>query len=178
MTEVLVAYCNATTRQLARYAWLAPLVVRLVFGYFWLETGWAKLHNLDGFGARFVNWGIPYPHFSAAVSAWTEFLGGGLIMLGLFTRLVAVPMIINMIVAIGLVVIKNVSDLDGFVELDEVVYILIFFYLAMMGPGKISLDNLLARWLGIEPANAREASSRSDLYPAVVALRAGNSWLD
>ena len=160
MTESLAAYCKATLGLLARFAWLAPLVVRLVFGYFWLETGWAKLHNLDGFGARFVDWGIPLPYFSAAVSAWTEFLGGGLIMLGLFTRLVSVPMIINMIVAIGLVVIKNVSDLDGFVELDEVVYILIFLYFLAAGPGAISLDTLLARWLGIETPDVRAAITR------------------
>src|SRR3546814_13482569 len=70
----------------ARLDWLAPLLVRLVFGYFWLETGWAKLHNLDGFAARFVQWGIPFPELSATVSAGMEFIGGLLLMLGLLTR--------------------------------------------------------------------------------------------
>jgi len=129
--------------------WLGPLVVRLFFGYFWLETGWAKLHNLDGFTARFVGWGIPFPAFSAAASAWVELIGGALIMLGLFTRLTAIPMIVNMIVAIALVVIKNVHGFDDLIELDEFVYILIFFWLLMAGPGKASLDTLINRWLGI-----------------------------
>lgn len=151
MREFLSIYCNAALRVLARFAWLAPLVVRIMFGYFWFETGWAKWHNLDGFTARFVDWGVPFPDVSAALSAWTELMGGGLIMLGLFTRLIAIPMIINMIVAIVLVVIKNVGGIDAFVELDEVVYILLFFWLLMAGPGKVSLDALLARWLGIEP---------------------------
>jgi hypothetical protein len=70
--EFLFIYCNAALRVPARLAWLAPLV-RVVFGYFWLETGWAKLHNLDGFTARFLDWGVPYPGFNAALSAWTEF---------------------------------------------------------------------------------------------------------
>ena len=39
---------------------------------------------------------------------------------------------------------------DDFVELDEVVYMLIFFWLLMAGPGRYSLDHLLARSLGIE----------------------------
>src|SRR5215469_3171622 len=52
--------------------WLGPLVVRLVFGYFWLETGISKVHNLAGFTQRFAGWGIPFPAFSAALSAWTE----------------------------------------------------------------------------------------------------------
>lgn len=129
--------------------WLGPLMVRLVFGYFWLETGIAKVQNLDGFTQRFIGWHIPHPVFSAALSAWTELLGGLLIMLGLFTRLVCIPMIINMIVAVTLVVSTNLMGLDDYVEADEVVYSLIFFWLLIAGPGKVSLDTLVARWLGI-----------------------------
>lgn len=130
-----------------RFDWLAPLLLRLVFGYFWLETGLAKVHHLDGFTQRFIGWGIPLPALSAGVSAWTELIGGALIMLGLCTRLTMVPMIFNMVVAIALVVIHNVSDLDSFVELDEVLYILVFFWLLMAGPGRVSLDALWRRRL-------------------------------
>jgi len=132
--------------------WLGPLVLRLVFGYFWLETGIAKVHNLDGFTQRFVGWGIPFPAFSAGLSAWTELLGGLLLMLGLCTRLVCIPMLINMAVAVALVVSSNLMGLDDYVEADEIVYSLIFFWLLMAGPGKASLDTLLARGLGIRAA--------------------------
>jgi putative oxidoreductase len=134
---------------LYKIRWLGPLVARLSFGYFWLETGIAKVQNLDGFTQRFMGWGVPFPAFSAGLSAWTELVGGALIMLGLFTRLINIPMIINMIVAIVLVVSANFQGIDEFVEADETVYILIFFWLLMAGPGKVSLDTLLARWLGI-----------------------------
>ena len=150
MQDTIAKLCNAALRVLDRWTDVGPLVVRIVFGYFWFETGLAKVQNLDGFTNRFVEWGIPFPHFNAALSAWTELIGGALIFLGLFTRLTAVPMIINMIVAIALVVIKNVGSIDDFVELDEVVYILIFFWLLMAGPGRYSLDHPLARALGIE----------------------------
>ena len=150
MKETIAKLCGAALRVLDRWTDLGPLVARVVFGYFWFETGLAKVQNLDGFANRFVEWGIPFPHFNAALSAWTELIGGALIFLGLFTRLTAVPMIINMIVAIALVVIKNVGSVDDFVELDEVVYMLIFFWLLMAGPGRYSLDHLLARSLGIE----------------------------
>ncbi|HEY0179374.1 MAG TPA: DoxX family protein [Dokdonella sp.] len=147
--SAIARVCESVLRRLVRVDWLAPLVVRVVFGYFWFETGWAKLHDLDGFTARFVDWGMPFPAFSAALSAGTELVGGALIVLGLLTRLVAIPMIVNMIVAIALVVIKNVGGVDDFVELDEVVYILIFAWLLIAGPGRASLDALLARRLGI-----------------------------
>lgn len=127
--------------------------MRLSFGYFWLETGWAKLQNLDGFTQRFIGWEIPFPAFSAGLSAWTELIGGALLMLGLFTRLTCIPMAINMIVAIALVVIKNVSGINEFVELDETLYTLIFVWLMLAGPGTASLDYFIARRLGLPIAD-------------------------
>jgi len=149
MREFIVDRCAELLRLIRSLDWLAPLVVRLFFGYFWLETGWAKLHNLDQFTARFVDWQIPFPAFSATLSAGTEFIGGLLIMIGLFTRLTCIPMIFNMVVAIALVVIKNVHGFDDFVELDEFIYILIFFWLLIAGPGKVAVDTLVSRWLGL-----------------------------
>lgn len=149
MRQILAAPASRLLDMLYAGRWLGPLVLRLGFGYFWLETGIAKVHNLDGFTQRFVSWGVPLPAFSATVSAWTDLLGGLLLMLGLFTRLICVPMIINMIVAIALVVSASLSGLDDYVETNEVLYILIFFWLLMAGPGKVSVDTLLARWLGI-----------------------------
>ena len=153
------AFVTRTCEQLlaltVKLDWLAPLTLRLFFGYFWAETGWAKLHNLDGATERFVDWGIPFPAFSATFSAGAEFVGGVLLMAGLLTRVTSIALLINMVVAIAFVVIKNVADFDEFVELDEFVYILIFFWLAMAGPGKASLDTFVARALGLSAASRR-----------------------
>ncbi|MDR3385617.1 MAG: DoxX family protein [Rudaea sp.] len=149
MRHLVINSCQAALNVFAKLQWLAPLVVRLFFGYFWLETGWAKLHNLDGAIARFVDWGIPYAAFNAPLSAGTEFVGGVLLMLGLVTRLTSAVMIFNLIVAIALVVIKNVHGFDDFVELDEFVDILIFFWLIVAGPGTVSLDALIAKRFGL-----------------------------
>ena len=143
MREFIAAKCSALLKLANVLDWLAPLLVRLVFGYFWVETGWAKLHNIPGATERFTEWGIPFPAFSAPFSAGWELLGGLLMVLGLFTRLTMVPMIINMIVALTLVVLPGVHGLDEFVELDEVLYILVFFWLLMTGPGRVSVDHLL-----------------------------------
>ena len=130
---------------LSRLQWLGPLLLRLVFGYFWLETGWAKLHNLDFFVGRFIEWGIPFPQLSATVSGATDLIGGALLMLGLGTRLATVPMLVNMLVALAVVVLPTISGLDEFVELNEVLYVSVLFWLLLAGPGKASLDHLLAR---------------------------------
>jgi putative oxidoreductase len=130
---------------LDRQDWIAQLLVRLFVGYFFVETGWGKLHNLEGFAQRFAGWGIPYPHFNAALSAYTELVGGLLIVFGMATRLATIPMIINMTVAILAVNLKRVSSLDDFVELDEPLYALTFLWLLLSGPGWVSVDYLARR---------------------------------
>src|SRR5271167_1985214 len=124
-------------------SWIPALLARLFIGYFFMETGWGKLHNLDAFAMRFAQWGIPHPAFNAALSAYTEFLGGTLTILGLGMRFVSIPMIINMIVAILSVKLKDVSGLDDFVELDEPLYALSFVWLFFSGAGWLSIDGLI-----------------------------------
>ena len=137
-----------------RLAWLPILLARLFVGYFFLETGWGKIHNLDAMTTRFTEWGIPWPAFNAALSGYTEFLGGLLVLIGLCTRLVSIPMVINMVVAVVAVKMADVASLNDFVELDEPLYALVFFWLIFSGPGPVSVDNLLMqmfrRW-GVKP---------------------------
>ena len=149
MRELIARQSTALLRIADSIQWAGPLMLRIFFGYFWFETGLAKLQNLDGFATRFMHWGIPFPTFSAALSGATDMIGGALLIVGLFTRLAVIPMAVNMVVAILVVVIKNVHGFDEFVELDEFLYILIFFWLLVAGPGKVSLDTLVRRWLGI-----------------------------
>ena len=145
MMRILTA-CLGLARRLH---WLPPLLMRLFVGYFFFETGWGKIHHLDAFAERFAGWGIPYPHFNAVLSAYTELVGGALVVAGLLTRVVAIPLIINMLVAIVTVKMASVSSLNDFVELDEPLYLLSFFWLLIAGPGAASLDLLLARATGI-----------------------------
>jgi putative oxidoreductase len=136
---------------------IPALLMRLFVGYFFMETGWGKIHNLDAFATRFAQWGIPHPAFNAALSAYTEFLGGALTILGLGMRFVSIPMIINMIVAIVTVKLKNVSGLDDFAELDEPLYALSFVWLFFSGAGWLSVDFLLRQF--VDKAISRDSSS-------------------
>ena len=149
MQSASIRFARVARDWLHRHAWLGPLPLRLVFGWFWLETGWAKLHNLEFFAGRFVEWGIPFPTFSATLSGATDLVGGALLLLGLCTRLATIPMIVNMLVALAVVVLPTISTVDEFVELDEVLYVAVLFWLLVAGPGKASLDHLLARRSGL-----------------------------
>ena len=137
--------------------WLAALLTRLFVGYFFFETGWAKVHDLAGFTQRFQQWGIPYPAFNAALSAYTECIGGALTIAGFGTRIVSVAMIINMAVAVLSVKLKNVAGLDDFAELDEPLYALVYLWLLVDGAGLLSVDYLIRA--AVLPAAAPASAS-------------------
>ena len=50
---------------------------------------------------RFTKLGFPVPHFTATADAWLEIVGGTLLLAGFLTRLIAVPFIIEMLVAMA-----------------------------------------------------------------------------
>ena len=138
-------WLRATTL-LTRVQWVPLLLLRLFLGYFFVESGWGKVHNLATFAERFAEWGIPLPHFNAVLSAYTELVGGALLLLGLGARLVALPLAINMAVATISVKLAKVATLNDFVELDEPLYGLVFLLFVFTGAGKASLDALLERF--------------------------------
>jgi putative oxidoreductase len=128
---------------LSKMTWIPALLTRLFVGYFFFTSGWAKAHDLATFTANFQGWGIPYPAFNAALSAYTECIGGALTIAGLGTRFVSIAMIINMAVAVLSVKLKEVSSLSDFTNLDEPLYALTYIWLLFVGAGWASLDGII-----------------------------------
>src|SRR5262245_29701711 len=128
------------------FVWLGPLLARLVVGWSFLWSGWWKLNNLQSFTNDFVDWGIIYPQVLAPFVAGLEFVGGILLLLGLFTRIVAVPLAVVMIVATIVDKSKDLESLASYTDLIETVYLAVFTWLAVAGSGAVSVDRLLLRW--------------------------------
>lgn len=128
-----------------RLFWLAPLVGRLSVGLLFVSTGWGKVHDLAKVTEFFVKLGIPAPGFNAALVAYTELIGGTLLVLGLFTRLAALPLIVTMIVAIFTAKLADIHGLFDLVGAEEFTYLCVLVMLAIIGPGAVSLDALLTR---------------------------------
>ncbi len=140
-----------------RLGWLAPLLARIAVGYVFLMTGWGKLHALDQITNYFRTLGIPYPELQAPFVASVELVCGSMILVGLFTRVAALPLIGTMVVATATAQWPNVENAAGFLGLVEVLYIVFFAWLAIAGPGPISLDALLRPLL----AGEREGREQS-----------------
>lgn len=124
---------------------LGPLIFRLLLAYGFLEPAWNKIQDVHAIGDWFASMNLPAPYFQAWLATLTECLGIILLTLGLGTRIIAIPLIITMIVAI-----KTVHWENGF-SAGNNGYEIPFYYALMLlsliftGSGKISLDYLISR---------------------------------
>ncbi len=128
------------------FAWLPPLVARIVVGWVFMWSGWTKLNNLPKMIENFTEWGIPFPHIMTPLASGIEFFGGLLLLLGLLTRFAAPPLVIVMIVAVVSAKWDQIDSLETLLGFEEVAYMALFGWLAVAGAGPISLDALIKRW--------------------------------
>jgi putative oxidoreductase len=130
---------------LERLRGVALLLGRLAVGLVFLSTGWGTVHNVEKVTEFFTSLHIPAPGLNAVVVGWSELLCGAALVLGLFTRLATFPLIMSMIVAI---LTAKRADIHGFFDLvafEEFTYLVVLTMIAILGPGKLAIDHLLAR---------------------------------
>lgn len=116
---------------------------RIVVAYGFYEPAMQKWSDIGAVAGWFESMSIPFPSLNAYIVASTEFLGVVLLTLGLFTRLISVPLMVIMVVAIVTVHLGNgfSAGNNGF---EIPLYYLLFLALfASHGAGKLSLDYLL-----------------------------------
>ncbi len=120
------------------------LLIRLILGYVFLVAGLQKFIFPDDMGpGRFTEMGFPIPEFTAYFVGFFETLGGFLILIGLASRLAAIPLAITMAVAI--ITTKFPQFSDGFwtfahaARLD-ISMLLASIFVIFNGSGGYSLD--------------------------------------
>ena len=137
----------------AALSFLAPLVTRLVMGQAYYQTGSGKIANFANTVSFFGELGIPYPEANAFFVSRLEFWGGLLLIAGLLTRVVAAGVASTMVVAIAtadredFVGALQGSGEKGLTDVVPFVYLLFLVWLVLYGPGPVSLDALLARFV-------------------------------
>jgi len=133
--------------QLNKLSDLPPLFFRLILAYGFCKTATTKFNNFSGIVDWFGSMGMPFPKLNAFLATGTEMAGFILLFLGLATRFISFPIIIVMIVAITTVHLGNGFDAgDNGLEI-PLYYILMLFSLIITGPGRISLDHLISKYI-------------------------------
>ena len=127
------------------------LAIRLYWGYQFVQTGWGKLQDISKPIDYFTQLGIPLPVLNAWFVSLLEFGGGILLILGLASRLISIPLVIDMIVAYIAAdreALKSIfSDPDKFMAAAPFTFLCISILILFFGPGSISLDYLIARYV-------------------------------
>ena len=153
----------------------ATVLLRLMAGGVFLWEGMLKFVFTNQGVGRFTKLGFPAPELTAHFVGTLEIVGGMLLIAGLLTRVIAVPFIIEMIVAM---VSTKISLYLGTSPLplppvppqlglwavlheirSEYAQLMVVLFLLSAGPGRWSLDVLLAR---------REKKERSLSIPEAV----------
>lgn len=126
------------------------LIIRLYWGWQCFLTGKAKLLDLSKPTEYFASLGIPFPHFNAILAGCTECFGGLLLLVGLASRLISIPMMILLVVAYLTADMEAAraifSDPDKFLGAAEFQFLFAIVIVFVCGPGAFSLDALLARY--------------------------------
>jgi putative oxidoreductase len=132
----------------------AILLVRVALGLFFAISGGNKLFVASRAQAMYetlVAAKVPLPRLMTYFVSTVEFIGGCLLLLGLLSSLASFALLVDMLVAILTAKLSAMPQglsplnwLDDFLYLPEVLYVLFFVWLICSGPGKFSVDYLIA----------------------------------
>jgi putative oxidoreductase len=155
MKKLLDFYLNLSNRfPIARWA---PIPLRLIVGYGFMEHGFAKLsRGVNAFAAILLAMGVPHPHFMAQLTILTELVGGFAVILGAFVAIVSLPMAAVLLVAMftvhlpyGFSAIKLIGVTAAGAQFGppgfevDLLYVACLAALVMGGSGPFALDRLI-----------------------------------
>jgi putative oxidoreductase len=137
----------------------APIPLRLMVGYGFMQHGFAKLaKGPEAFAAILHAIGVPAPHLMAWLTISTEVFGGLAVLLGAFVPLVSLPMAALLLVAIftvhlpyGFSSIKLLSVTSGRAQFGQpgyecdLLYLVCLATLVLGGSGPFAIDGYFKR---------------------------------
>jgi len=149
---------QSTLVSLRAAEWIPITAARILIGLFFCISGATKLLVPAQFRVMeqtLAQSHIPFAHANAIFVSLVEFVCGAGLTLGLLTPLCALALAGDMIVAILTNRIESIQAngaiawFDDFLYLPEVLYVIILVWLLFAGPGRYSIDGLLARRVGV-----------------------------
>ena len=119
----------------------AMLLLRIVAGGLMLKHGYDKMVHFEATASHMMNFMGIGAKASTALVIFAEFFCSLLVIIGLFTRLACIPLIITMTVAL---VKAHNSEFLGDGQM-ATLFLLCFAVLLFTGPGKVSVDSMIGK---------------------------------
>ncbi|XQW86875.1 DoxX family protein [Thalassotalea piscium] len=176
----IIKFYQKAIAKLSMFDGITALLIRFYLAPVFIMAGYNKLGLSDpdanGISQVFANdsivqwfgnseWGLglPFPELLANLAAWTEFFGGWLLLVGLLTRLLTIPLMFTMVVAI-----TSVHSENGWFAITPT-------------NSETSVANV-PHWLGFDIAdeslkNSELASEKLDKIREILAENGNTDWL-
>lgn len=143
-------YCDCVNA-LEQASGLPVLLIRLYLAPIMMQAGWTKFtgweNNVAWFGNSEWGLGLPFPELMVFLAGSAELVGGALLVIGLATRIVAIPLMVTMLVAMFAVHWEN-----GWLAISDA-----------------------SSWLANE--RVMEAADRKDMVKSILKEHGNYSWL-
>lgn len=120
---------------------VAMLLLRVSLGVMMVPNGYNKMVNFGKYKNDFLNFMGMGTTVSLGLVVFAELFCAGLLILGLFSRLAAIPLIITMLVA---AIEAHNADIFGEGQ-HAALFAVGFLVIVLVGPGKISVDGVLGK---------------------------------
>ena len=102
--QAVFRFYHHIIQRVSQFSGLAPLLLRLYLAPILLQAGWNKYQHfsdtVNWFGNTEWGLGLPLPTLMAILAIATEIIGAMLLLFGLLTRVVSIPLMVTMLVAI------------------------------------------------------------------------------
>ncbi|MCO4797760.1 MAG: DoxX family protein [Colwelliaceae bacterium] len=177
---LLISSYQKFINQLNFFNGIPAFLIRLYLAPIFIMAGYSKLQlsndSVSGFQSlmaspEIIDWfrnaewglGLPFPELLANLAAWSEFLGGWFLLLGLLTRLVSIPLMFTMIIAA-----TSVHSVNGWFAITPTN--------PDISPAKVFV------WLGFDIAeksleNSNQASNRLERMRSILDENGNTEWL-
>jgi putative oxidoreductase len=174
--DILQKICRIGLKVIGYVSFIAPLLTRLLVGHLFYLSGKGKLEHIERPIAFFTKIGIPFPQVNAYFIGTLEYVGGIGLMIGLFARPFAALLGATMIVA--LITASKQSFLEGWNGADEngnekslfdvleFVLGMLLLWIMMYGPGLLSVDAILRKWIGVDKPDETKSATPPPQTPA------------
>jgi putative oxidoreductase len=132
---------SRTTRLSGPLAWM-PTIVRVVTGLYFVGASTGKFFDYSKEVDDFRGFEVPWPEVAVPVVGLVELVGGVLLIVGLLTRPAAILLALDMIGALA-----TAGRVEGgsFHLVYPPILLLLMLFLVWAGPGRLSVDERLAR---------------------------------
>jgi putative oxidoreductase len=139
------AFCNIAEKFSSPFL----LAVRLYWGWQFTQTGLGKLRNQPKIIEFFTSLNIPFPALNAHFVSGLEFVGGILLIFGLFSRPISFLLTASMFVAYWTAdheaLVSIFSNPEKFYGADPYTFLFAAVLILIFGPGMLSLDYLISK---------------------------------